>query len=313
MSEPAARKWAESVRVFATHIELAAQGVLASKLSRSLNDMLQELVKGPRTPFDEAMDANYNLTHIGGSYHRLFDGGHTIWGAVRAAMGVEGDYSIAERFLGMAKALLKDGTTPRGLPYFTWNKNNKDSMAAFLKDNFGIPKEWFNDLLTYDAAEVLGALGSGLALVYRWNKADSKEFARIVGGTGLVTVFNANLVLGVVMVAALAKAFAEGRADGAHEDAIKGVLQGTAGTGAAMAAVPLAVPLITAAGGPAGLALIVSLGAGIAASHLAGKAGEKVDLEATGVALAKVYKSAAANTATFMRKQLDVARQGIRT
>ena len=303
MSEPAARKWAESVRVFATHIELAAQGVLASKLSRSLNDMLQELVKGKPTAFCKAMDAEYAKTHIGGKLHRL-------------AASVEGDYSIAQRALGMMKALLKDGTMPRGLPYFTWNKNNKDtfdSMAAFLNDNFGIPKQWFEDFLRHDPAEVLGALGGGLSLVYRWNKADSKEFARIVGGTGLVTVFNANLVLGVVMVAALAKAFAEGRADGAHEDAIKGVLQGTAGTGAAMAAVPLAVPLITAAGGPAGLALIVSLGAGIAASHLAGKAGEKVDLEATGVALAKVYKSAAANTATFMRKQLDVARQGIRT
>ncbi len=312
MSEPAARKWAESVRVFATHIELAAQGVLASKLSSYLDDVLKELVKGKPTAFCKAMDAEYAKTHIGGNLHRFFDGGHTIWGAVRAAKGVEGDYSIAQRALGMMKALLKDGTTPRGLPYFTWNKNNKDpfdSMAAFLNDNFGISKQWFEDFLRYDPAEVLGALGGGLALVYRWNKADSKEFARIVGGTGLAAVFNANLVLGVVMVAALAKAFAEGRADGAHEDAIKGVLQGTAGTGAAMAA----VPLITAVGGPAGLALIVSLGAGIAASHLAGKAGEKVDLEATGVALAKVYKSAAANTAIFMRKQLDVARQGIRT
>ena len=309
MSEPAARKWAESVRVFATHIELAVQGALASKLSSYLDDVLKELVKGKPTAFCKAMDAEYAKTHIGGNLHRFFDGGHTIWGAVRAGKGVEGDYSITERFLGVALGLLRDLPTPKGLPFFTWDPSTFYAVRAFLNDNFGISKQWFEDFLRYDPAEVLGALGGGLALVYRWNKADSKEFARIVGGTGLVTVFNANLMLGVVMVAALAKAFAEGRADGAHEDAIKGVLQGTAGTGAAMAA----VPLITAAGGPAGLALIVSLGAGIAASHLAGKAGEKVDLEATGVALAKVYKSAAANTATFMRTQLDVARQGIRT
>ena len=309
MSEPAARKWAESVRVFATHIELAAQGVLASKLSRSFNDVLHELVKGPRTRIDEAMDAVFNAEKIGGNLHRLFDGGHTLRGAYLAARHAEGYDGFWERALGMAQALLRDGTTEKRLPFFTWDDDTFYAVRAFLNDNFGIPKQWFEDLLHYDPVEVLGALGGGLSLVYRWNKADSKEFARIVGGTGLVTVFNANLVLGVVMVAALAKAFAEGRADGAHEDAIKGVLQGTAGTGTAMAA----VPLITAAGGPAGLALIVSLGAGIAASHLAGKAGEKVDLEATGVALAKVYKSAAANTATFMRKQLDVARQGIRT
>ena len=182
-------------------------------------------------------------------------------------------------------------------------------MAASLDDNFGISKEWFYDLVTYDAGEVLGAVVGGLALAFRWNKGDSKEFARIVGSTGLAAVVSANPMLGVVMVAALAKAFAEAHAEGAYEDAIKGLLQGAAGTGAAMAA----VPLIGAAGGPVGLALIVSVGAGIAASHLAGKAGERVDLEATGTCLARVCKSAAANTATFTRTQLDLARRVIRT
>ena len=312
MSEPVARKCAESVRAFAKHIELAAQGVLASELSSSLNDILQELAKGKATAIDKAMDAVYmaDPKSVGGSlYHRLCDGGHTLWGAFLAAKDAEGYDGVAERALGMALGLFRDMTTPRGLPFFTWDYDTYKTACAFLNDNFGVSKDWFYDLVNYDAAEVLGALGGGLGLVYRWNKADSKEFARLVGSTGLAAVFSANLMLGVVMVAALAKAFAEGRADGAHEDAIKGLLQGTAGTGAAMAA----VPLITAAGGPAGLALLVSLGAGIAAAHLAGKAGEKVDLEATGVALAKVCKSAAANTATFMRTQFDVARQEIRT
>ena len=309
MSEPVARKCAESVRVSAKHIELAAQGVLASDLSRSLNAMLAELAKGPATIFDKAMDSHFIDTGIGGSYHRLFDGGHTIWGAFVAVKDAPGDDGIVERALGMALGLFRDVTTPRGLPFFTWDKATFDSVAASLDDNFGISKEWFFDLVTYDASEVLGAVVGGLALAFRWNKADSKEFARIVGSTGLAAVVSANPMLGVVMVAALAKAFAEAHAEGAYEDAIKGLLQGAAGTGAAMAA----VPLIGAAGGPVGLALIVSIGAGIAASHLAGKAGERVDLEATGACLARVCKSAAANTSTFTRTQLDLARSVIRT
>ena len=309
MSEPVARKCAESVRVSAKHIEVTAQGVLASELSRSLNAMLAELAKGTATVFDKAMDAQFLETGIGGTYHRLFDGGHTIWGAFVAVKDAPGDDGIVERALGMALGLFRDGTTPRGLPFFTWDKATYDSVATSLSDNFGISKEWFFDLLNYDAAEVLGAVVGGLTLAFRWNKADSKEFARIVGSTGLAAVVSANPLLGVVMVAALAKAFAEAHAEGAYEDAIKGLLQGAAGTGAAMAA----VPLIGAAGGPVGLALIVSVGAGIAASHLAGKAGERVDLEATGTCLARVCKSAAANTATFTRTQFDTALKGIRS
>ena len=309
MSEPVARKCAESVRVSAKHIEVTAQGVLASELSRSLNAMLAELAKGTATVFDKAMDAQFLETGIGGTYHRLFDGGHTIWGAFVAVKDAPGDDGIVERALGMALGLFRDGTTPRGLPFFTWDKATYDSVATSLSDNFGISKEWFFDLLNYDAAEVLGAVVGGLTLAFRWNKADSKEFARIVGSTGLAAVVSANPLLGVVMVAALAKAFAEACGDGSYEDAIKGLLQGMAGTGAAMAA----VPLIGAAGGPVGLALIVSVGAGIAASHLAGKAGERVDLEATGTCLARVCKSAAANTATFTRTQFDTALKGIRS
>ena len=301
MSEPVTRKCAESVRASAKHIEVAAHGVLASDLAGSLNAMLAELGKGPPTIYDRAIDAIFIETGIGGTYHRLFDGGHTILGAFRAVMDAPGDDGIAGRAMGMALGLFRDVTTPRGLPFFTWDKATFDSVAASLNDNFGIPKAWLYDLVTYDAAEAFGAVVAGLALVFRWNKADSKEFARIVGGTGLAAVASANLMLGVVMVAALAKAFAEARDEGAYEDAIKGLVQGLAGTGAAMAA----VPLIAAAGGPAGVGLIVSVGAGIGASYMAGKAGDKVDLEATGAYIAKTCKSAAANAVGFTQAQFD--------
>lgn len=301
MSEPAARKCAESVRVSAKRIEVAAQGVLASDLARDLNSVLAELGKGSATVFDKAMDASFLETGAGGTYHRLFDGGHTIWGAFEAVRDAPGDDGIAARALGMALGLFRDGTTPRGLPFFTWDQETYDSVAGLLKDSFDIPKDWFYDLLTYDAAEVVGAVGGAMALVFRWNKADSKEFGRIVGSTGLAAVVSANPLLGVVMVAALAKAFAEAHGEGAYEDAMKGLVQGSAGTGAAMAG----AALVGAAGGPAGVALLASLGAGIGVSYLAGKAGEQVDLEATGAYIAQACKSAASNAVDFTQAQFD--------
>lgn len=301
MSEPVARRCAESVKASAKQIEVTAQGVLASDLARDLNSVLAELGKGSATVFDKAMDASFLETGAGGTYHRLFDGGHTIWGAFEAVRDAPGDDGIAARALGMALGLFRDGTTPRGLPFFTWDKETYDSVAGLLKESFDIPKDWFYDLLTYDAAEVVGAVGGAMALVFRWNKADSKEFGRIVGSTGLAAVVSANPLLGVVMIAALAKAFAEARGDGAYEDAIKGLAQGSAGTGAAMAG----AALVGAAGGPAGVALIASLGAGIGVSYLAGKAGEKVDLEATGAYIAETCKSAAGSAAKFTEAQFD--------
>lgn len=301
MSEPVARRCAESVKASAKQIEVTAQGVLASDLARDLNSALAELGKGSATVFDKAMDASFLETGAGGTYHRLFDGGHTIWGAFEAVRDAPGDDGIAARALGMALGLFRDGTTPRGLPFFTWDKETYDSVAGLLKESFDIPKDWFYDLLTYDAAEVVGAVGGAMALVFRWNKADSKEFGRIVGSTGLAAVVSANPLLGVVMIAALAKAFAEAHGDGAYEDAIKGLAQGSAGTGAAMAG----AALVGAAGGPAGVALIASLGAGIGVSYLAGKAGEKVDLEATGAYIAETCKSAAGSAAKFTEAQFD--------
>ena len=52
------------------------QGLLASKLSSHLNDLLQSMVDGSSTVYDKAMDARYIETGIGGGNHRLFDGGH---------------------------------------------------------------------------------------------------------------------------------------------------------------------------------------------------------------------------------------------
>ncbi len=86
----------------------AAQALLASDLSSELNSLVAAAVKGSATIYDKAMDAKYLdpllRPDLGGSYHRLFDGGHTIAGAVRAARDASPDDTIIEEALGTVQA-----------------------------------------------------------------------------------------------------------------------------------------------------------------------------------------------------------------
>ena len=115
------------------------QGLLASRLSEDLNDLLQNMVKGEASIYDKAMDAEYIATHIGGANHRLFDGGHTIAGAINAARDASPDDTIIQEALGTIQGLLRDGTTLKGLPLANWDKATYEQVAETLTSNFHIP------------------------------------------------------------------------------------------------------------------------------------------------------------------------------
>ena len=118
----------------ASQLMAATQPVLASNLSQDLNSLLEGMVKGSTTIYDKAMDANYLdpllRPDMGGSYHRLFDGGHTISGAFSAARNASPDDNIIQEALGTIQGLLRDGTTSRGLPLANWDKSTFDSVRA---------------------------------------------------------------------------------------------------------------------------------------------------------------------------------------
>ena len=244
----------------------AAQALLASDLSSDLNNLVAAAVKGSATIYDKAMDANYLdpllRPGLGGSYHRLFDGGHTIAGAVRAARDASPDDTIIEEALGTVQALLRDAATTRGLPLATWDKSTFDAVAGSLESTFAIPKRWFYDLNTYDAAELLGASVGVVAVVLGWNRADTETFASLTAGMGLPAAVGANPLLLVVVVVAAARALHKARSGGEYTELVDGGFKGAVSSGATMAAVALA----TSAGGPAGVALLVGITAGIAAN-----------------------------------------------
>ncbi len=237
----------------------STQGLLASNLSDDLNGVLQNMVDGSATIYDRAMDAEYVATHVGGAYHRLFDGGHTITGAFNAARGASPDDNIIQEAMGTVQGLLRDGSTPMGLPFKTWDKGTFDHVASVLESNFHIPKGWFYDLNTYDAAELLGSTIGIVALALNWNRAETESFARLVGSMGISAAIGANPLLLIVTVVALAKAFHKARETGEYAEFVDGVLKGGVGAGATLTA----VSLVGVAGGPAGAAVLVGLTTGV--------------------------------------------------
>ena len=66
------------------------------------------------------------------------------------------------------QGLFRDVTTPKGLPLANWDKATYDQASAFMKSEFGIPKSWFYDLNSFDAAEVLGSSSAVSPAAWAW-------------------------------------------------------------------------------------------------------------------------------------------------
>ena len=263
------------------------QGLLASALSTDLNAMVQNMVKGPATIYDKAMDAEFLANSIGGANHRMFDGGHTILGAIKTVRDASPDDTVIQEAMGFLESLFRDMSTPKGLPLANWDKATYEQVAECLKSNLGIPKDWFYDLNSYDAPELLGGVIGVVATVLSWNRAETEEFAKLVGGMGVSALFAANPLLLVVTVVALARAFHKAHHAGEYVEFVDGQLKGGIGAGASLAA----ASQIAVIGGPAGLALLAGLAAGV----LVNMASQKVSVGQIGRFVAERARIAAAN------------------
>ena len=286
---PLGRGAAKAASTVIGFIHETGQGVLATALTRDINAMLAQLVKGAPTAYDRAMDAEYIKTGIGGGLHRIFDGGHTIWGAFKAARDASTDDGIMARAMGMLLGLFRDVTTPAGLPFFTWDPETYRRVSTYLKETFGLPKRVFADLVTYDATDIISGLLGSATLVFRWSDGEAKDFARIVASSGLSAVVKRNPILAVVTLAAMAKAFMEARETGSYKECVKTLAEGTVTAGVPMAV----VPVVVAAGGPASVALVASILAGMTVTVLAKKVGEAGIVEELAGRVAEMASAAA--------------------
>ena len=274
------------------------QGLLASNLAGATNDLVQEMVKGAPTVYDKAMDAEFIRTGIGGSWHRLFDGGHTIPGAWSAARGALPDDTIIQEARGTIQGLLRDVSTPRGLPIATWDKETFDQVAGALESRFHIPQDWFRDLNTFDVPDLIGSTVGTVSLIFQWNSADTEAFTRLVGSMGLSATVGANPLLLIVSVVALGRAFHKAHLTGEYAALTDGLFKGGLSSGAALAA----VSLVGVAGGPASVGLVASLVAGV----LTQKATQNVSVVEIGQVVAEQAVAAAAEAKGMIAQQVPV-------
>ncbi len=269
----------------------SAQALVASDLSTTVNEIVAAAVKGAPTIFDKAMDTAFIESGVGGSYHRLFDGGHTIFGAFKASHNASPDDSLIQEALGAIQGLLRDVSTPRGLPLATWDKETFDAVAASLDSSFGIPKKWFYDLNTYDAGDLLGGTVGVVSVIFGWNRADTETFARLAAGIGMSAAVSVNPLLMPVSIVALARAFHKANSSNEYAELAEGGLKGAFANGSSLGA----VALVGVAGGPAGVALLVGVTAGV----LAHTATKDVTLDA----ISKFVKEDAATVARQVSQQ----------
>lgn len=283
-----ARRAVHAAVPLANGLLATTQGLLASALSTDLNALLQDMVKGSASIYDKAMDAQYLATRVGGGNHRLFDGGHTVLGAFKAVRDASPDDTVIEEAMGFLEGMFRDMTTPKGLPLATWDPETFGQVADYLKSNFGIPKSWFYDINSYDASELIGGVIGVLAVALGWNRADTESFAKLVGGIGISAIVGANPLLLILTVVALARAFHKAHQTGTYAELIDGHLKGGIGAGASLAA----ASRVAVVGGPAGVALLVGLSAGI----LVNRATRKVSVAQIGRFVAERAAVAAKET-----------------
>ena len=287
------RKSLDAIGSAANVLLSTTPALLANNLSGEINGLMQNMVKGSPTIYDKAMDAGYIATHIGGAQHRLFDGGHTIIGAFRAGHAASPDDSIIQEAMGTLHGLLRDVSTPSGLPLANWDYETYHRVADTLESNFHIPKSWFYDLNTYDAADLLGGAVGAVALILNWNRADTETFAQLAGGMGLSSIMSANPLLLILTVVALARAFHLARKSGEYTEFVDGQFKGVVGAGATLGV----VTVVGIAGGPTGVVLIAGLVTGI----LVNRAMKDVSIVHVSKVVAKQAVATASETRRMMR------------
>ena len=77
------------------------------------------------------------------------------------------------------QAMFRDMTTPKGLPLANWDKAIYDQISGFLQSNFGIPRNWFSDLSTYDVNRRRTSFLSGERVASRFSCSHSPRISGV--------------------------------------------------------------------------------------------------------------------------------------
>jgi hypothetical protein len=140
----------------------------------------------------KAMDAEYLRTHIGGGWHRLYDGGHSLAGSWKAVSSSLPDLSALDQLGTWANEYWKDLITTRGMPIVILDHADKVS-------------EYFKHLDCVNVAQVIGGEVCGVSIYCNWNDpAKLVVSATAIECSGIVF---ANVVSPLVSLIALGRAY----------------------------------------------------------------------------------------------------------
>ena len=160
-----------------------------SEFSNWLTDHLSEQ---RATLGSKAMDAEYLRTHIGGGWHRIYDGGHSLAGSWKAVSSSMPDLAALDQLGVWANEYWKDLITTRGMPILILDHADKVS-------------EYFKHLDSVNVAQLLGGEICGMSIYCNWNDpAKLVASASATGGSGIVY---ANVVSPMVSLIALGRAY----------------------------------------------------------------------------------------------------------
>ena len=161
---------------------------------------LKQYTETPATIYDDAMDAVYNSTHIGGSDHRLFDGGHDPLGAWDAVVNASDTDTLTQEVIGYVSAMFKDMSTVSGMPFVTIDKNWYETSSEWVTTNMGVSKDWYKDLLTCDTLEVFSSTLGIVSSLYFLKKGDMEAVSRILGSMSIIALISANPLMGISVI-----------------------------------------------------------------------------------------------------------------
>ena len=148
------------------------------------------------------MDAAYNKTHIGGGFHRSFDGSHTFKGSYDAIKDRVGEVDPVQ----YVQAHFRELVTPEGIPLFTLDKARYDSISNEISETLGggvtpgMVRGYLRDINSFNAGDLCAAGLGTVFLVAAFRSGDPKAVSRVVAGNlclGIATANPVQLILGV--------------------------------------------------------------------------------------------------------------------
>ena len=233
--------------------------------------------------YTKAMDGRFadglqaGADYVSPSLHRIFEG-HSLsagWEAVRSAFP---DDSAAEEFTAYVRSMASDMASVIGLPVSTMTRDGYEAIRdAFA--GFGVPEAWLIDALHFNAVEAIAASIPALAGLLNWNKAETEQFSRLVGSSGVAAAAAGNPLMALVFVVMLARSFTKARRTGSYTSWAKALANG-----GVMSALVLICSSIVA--GPVWVGLVV----GILVATIANAKGDRIPVGQVAAMVGRVLR-----------------------